>query len=162
MLRRLDETDRETWASKVRQLLFSYGFGYVWIYEGVGDINGFVKAFKQRLIETSKQDWHSNTMTSSKARHYRYIMPTLQTARYIFYDIPIIFRIALTKLRCSVHKLHIETGRHRNINYEERLCILCDTNNIEDEFHFVIVCPLYEELRQIYLPRIVNSTRCLD
>ena len=35
-------------------------------------------------------------------------MPTLQTTRYIFYDIPIKFRIALTKLRCYVHKLHVE------------------------------------------------------
>ena len=146
MLRWLDETDRETWAFKVRQLLFSYGFGYVWIYEEVGDINEFVKTLKQRLIDTSKLDCISNIMTLSKAMHYRCIMSMLQTARYIFYGIPIKFRIALTKFRCSVHKLHIETGRHRNINYEERLCILCNTNNIEDEFHFVIVCPLNEEL----------------
>ena len=138
--------DRETWAFKVRQLLHSYGFGYVCIYEEVGDINEFVKTHKQRLIDTSKLDWHSNIMTLSKARHYRYIMPMLQTTRYIYYGIPIKFRIALTKLRCFVHKLHIETGRHRNINYEERLCILCNTNNIEDEFHFVIACRLYEEL----------------
>ena len=36
MLKNLDENGRNTWASKVRELLFRNGFGYVWIVEDVG------------------------------------------------------------------------------------------------------------------------------
>ena len=26
-----------------------------------------------------------------------------------------------------------------------------DTNDIEDEFHFILTCPLYENIRQVYI-----------
>ena len=57
MLRQYDET----WQSNVglkgkgRELLFLYGDGCVWINEEVGDINGFLKIFKQTLIEPAHE-----------------------------------------------------------------------------------------------------------
>ena len=39
------------------------------------------------------------------------------------------------------HNLAIERGRHQNVERRLRKCIYCDVNEIEDEFHFVIVCP---------------------
>ena len=66
MLRNLDETGRITWVSKVRELLYKYGFGYVWVTENVGDVNIFVKNFKQRLIDCSRQDWCSKIAASGK------------------------------------------------------------------------------------------------
>ena len=71
----------------------------------------------------------------------------LQTANYVCLNIPIKFQIALSKLRCSVHKLKVETSRHEGIAYEHRLCILCENNQVEDEFHFLMICPVYENLR---------------
>ena len=32
------------------------------------------------------------------------------------------------------------------------MCTFCDTSEIEDEYHFVLVCPLYRDLREQYLP----------
>ena len=154
MLRNLDETGRITWASKVRELLFRNGFGYVWVVEDVGDLNLFMKAFKQRLIDCCKQDWCAVIMESGKTRHYRYIMPVLKVANYINFNIPLKYRIALSKLRCSVHKLNVETGRHSDIAYEQRLCILCNMREIEDELHFVMKCPVYDQIRRDWLPNI--------
>ena len=161
MLRNLDENDRVTWASKVRELLFQYGFGHVWLSEDVGDINHFMKTFKQRLIDCSIQDWSARISESGKARHYTFIMPSLQAANYIFYNIPIKFRIALSKLKCSVHCLNVEVGRHNKIDYQTRLCNLCDKQEIEDEYYFVIRCPIYKNLRDIYLPS-VDSDRSTE
>ena len=53
MLKRLDEVGRKTWASSVIELLFSYGFGYVWITHEVGDENNFLLQFKQRVMDGS-------------------------------------------------------------------------------------------------------------
>ena len=50
-------------------------------------------------------------------------------------------------IRCSAHKLIIEEGRYRNIDSNRRLCIKCSMNVIENEFHFVLVCPFYRQLR---------------
>lgn len=41
MLKRLDEVGRKTWASFIRELLYMYGFGYVWIAHDVGNENYF-------------------------------------------------------------------------------------------------------------------------
>ena len=43
-------------------------------------------------------------------------------------------RGALSRLRCSNHSLHIESGRVNNVE-------------IEDEYHFVLMCPFYIDLR---------------
>ena len=66
------------------------------------------------------------------------------------------FRIALTKFRLSSHKLEIERGRYHNIPKENRKCKFCLMNTIENEYHFLLICPKYSELRKQYL----NSYYC--
>ena len=56
----------------------------------------------------------------------------------------------------SKHKLAVEAFRWHKpmaIPYVERTCLLCELQELEDEYHFVIVCPLYEELRRRFVPR---------
>ena len=60
------------------------------------------------------------------------------------------YKIALCRFRLSSHKLEIERGRYFNIPREERKCKLCHTNFVENEYHFLLVCPLYRELRKNY------------
>ena len=57
-------------------------------------------------------------------------------------------RIALTKLRLSNHKLAIETGRYSRPfkNPAERICPICKIE-MEDEYHFLNICPAYQEKR---------------
>jgi len=60
----------------------------------------------------------------------------------------------MSKLLLSSHNLHIETGRwHRphSIPREDRKCHIC--NKLEDEYHFIIECSFYTDLRRIYIPR---------
>ena len=42
MLMYYDNCGYENYASSVRNLLFSYGFGHVWLFQGVGDAFAFV------------------------------------------------------------------------------------------------------------------------
>ena len=69
---------------------------------------------------------------------------------------PLKFRIALSRLRCSVHSLHIEVGRQDNIPTEDRVCYVCDSHDVEDEYHFIMNCSAYDNLRNLYLPHISN------
>ena len=57
-------------------------------------------------------------------------------------------RIQLTHCRLSAHKLAIEAGRYQNIDREQRLCTFCNQHQIETEFHFLLICPKYIELRK--------------
>ena len=49
----------------------------------------------------------------------------------------------------SSHRLNIETGRWIRTPMEQRLCNKC--NKLEDEFHFLFECKLYDSLRGKYL-----------
>ena len=66
MLKGLDDVERHTWASEIKQLLCVYGFRHVWLNQGVGDNSLFIETFKQRLMDTSSQDWHSDVLNSRK------------------------------------------------------------------------------------------------
>ena len=41
----------------------------------------------------------------------------------------------------------LETGRFIGTPEEDRLCLLCDLEEIENEVHFLFYCPVYDELR---------------
>ena len=60
-------------------------------------------------------------------------------------------RSTLSKFRLSSHLLNIETGRHDNIDRGQRICKCCNMKNIESEYHFLLVCPLYSSLRKKHL-----------
>ena len=53
-----------------------------------------------------------------------------------------------TKLRLSNHKLAIETGRYSRPFKKpaERTCPICNIE-MEDEYHFLNICPAYQEKR---------------
>jgi hypothetical protein len=62
-------------------------------------------------------------------------------------------RQQLTCLRISAHNLRIESGRYgsKRLERHERICQLCNTQAIEDEFHFILVCNLYQEIRTEFI-----------
>lgn len=153
MLRSLDEAGRITWASHIRSLLFEHGFGYVWVANTVGDANRFIKVFKQRIKDISVQNWKSRLEESPKANHYKHFKSLLNVEKYLLVDLSYAGRSTLANFRCSGHTLMIEKGRHMQIEREYRFCPFCVERNvytIEDEFHFFMVCPAYEDLRNIY------------
>ena len=59
-------------------------------------------------------------------------------------------RKSFTQFKVSAHDLSIEKGRHiKNIKLENRTCKKCQSLEIEDEFHFLIICPQYIAEREI-------------
>ena len=154
MLRSLSDAGKITWATHVRTLLYKYGFGYVWEANTVGNINAFVEFFKQRLKDCCRQDWHSDISESSKSMLYCKYKLILKLESYLtFLDLPFLYRKTLANFRCSSHPLMIEKGRHQNIERNTRFCPLCIKRNVytvEDVFHFVCVCPFYNDIRALY------------
>ena len=164
LLRRLDDVGRTTWATNIKRLLFQYGFGYVWLSEDVGDFNIFLSQFKQRLIDCSYQTLNGNIESSPKALSYKLYKSALNPEKYISVSLPYQYKNLLSNFRCSGHNLMIEKGRHLQIDRDLRHCQYCLGNNnyaIEDEKHFLLWCPLYEELRNaLFLQEWLNYNTC--
>ena len=59
--------------------------------------------------------------------------------------------ISILKFRTINHYLPVETGRWSNILWENRLCLLCNINEIGDEFHYLFICKYLENSRKQFL-----------
>ena len=62
-------------------------------------------------------------------------------------NLPFRDRQIISKIVGSLHTLHIETGRHRDIPREDGLCKICDLKHVEDEEYFMTESPAYNEIR---------------
>ena len=145
--------NKDNWASMVRTLLSKLGFYEVWLAQSVGNITKFLTIFKTRVRDTFIQDWHSRLQDSSRARFY-VTFANFKYQNYLDCLSLIKFRRVLTRYRVSSHKLEVEAGRWTKPNktpLENRKCKLC--NVLEDEYHFVLECDLYKELRKKYIKR---------
>ena len=54
----------------------------------------------------------------------------------------------MTRFRLSSHDLMIERGRYDDTARDERICKCCNMSMIESENHFLLVCPLYADIRR--------------
>ena len=66
---------------------------------------------------------------------------------------------ALSKFRLSDHHLRIEKGRHcrPRLPADKRICQYCNLQCVEDEIHFLLVCPQYADLRDKYLINHIHT-----
>ena len=123
----------------------------MWLFQGVGNINMFLTLFNQRLNDQFIQEWNENLNNSTRADTYR-LFATFSFKQYLDQINIKKFRTALTRLRVSSHRLEVETGRWHKPNKipkHERKCQLC--KSLEDEFHFIIECPLYHDFRELLI-----------
>ena len=60
-------------------------------------------------------------------------------------------------------KIETETRRYgsKSIPPEQRICKICDLSSVEDEFHCLIICPEFSNLRNCLFKdlKVVDSCR---
>ena len=64
-----------------------------------------------------------------------------------FTTLPRKLYLLLFKLRTANHKLPVEIGRWEGTDRNDRICSLCDTRDIGDEFHYIFQCAYFESER---------------
>ena len=153
MLKGLDDIGRTTWATHIKRVIYQYGFGYVWIANEVGNRAEFLRICTNRLKDCATQELFGNVASSPKALTYKLYKSALTPETYLSLSLSFVQKRVLSNFRCSSHSLMIEKGRQRNIERHLRFCEFCLGRNVhavEDEVHFLLYCPLFEELRQRY------------
>ena len=149
---RMDVDNSPSWARNVKQLLCSRGFGEAWYNQGVSNVDAFIKLFRQRIFDTFKQDWHNRLESSTRASFYIEVKLSHEPSRYLNIVTPKAHRNALARLMVSSHGLRVETGRWTRpvTAREQRTCLNC--NKLEDEFHMILECSLYTNIRKTLIP----------
>ena len=103
------------------------------------------------MTDIAKQTWSNEISTSSKLSTYKEYKTLLNPEKYLQVINNYFIRRQLTRFRISNHQLLIEEGRHRGIDAIDRKCKFCNMNCVENEIHFLLVCPLYKSLRCKYI-----------
>ena len=95
---------------------------------------------------------------SNKLRVYRTFKTKYEFEDYLDEIANIYHRINCTKLRISNQSLEIEKGRHQRpyVNLKDRVCQTCKLET-EDEAHFVLRYPSYQELRDTLFAKMKSK-----
>ena len=142
----------KNWVGNVKSLLEEFGFAHVWLNPSCINLKTFPCVFKQRLMDCFMQKWHSDLQNNGVLVLYKHFKIDFSYECYLNIC-PTKYRIAFSKLRLSSHTLLIETGRYGRNRTErnERRCIMCDSGDVEDEYHFTLICSRYNDIRRLYL-----------
>jgi hypothetical protein len=143
------------YAINVKTLLENLGFSSMFNNDEISfaQLNTII----QRVYDQYIQHWFNEIETASKLEAYKLFKDTFTCEKYLNCIENLKHRTAFKRFRCSAHKLMIEEGRYRNITRDERICRMCNMNIVESEYHFLLVCPFYRELRTSNLPQYYCS-----
>ena len=125
-----------------------------------------IREFKQRISDCHMQNWSQSVNDSSRCHYYKLFKTLLNTERYLSMNLPFKLRIAMSRFRCSSHKLAVETGRHKKIPKELRICQYCHENRnlniVECEYNVFFECHSFNEIRENYLFNWYRSSKNLQ
>ena len=112
------------------------------------DIKRIMEDIKNRLKDISSQTIINTLATNpGKLTHLQQIKESHVLETYLYIS-NFEHRRAITKIRTSSHTLQIETGRWNNISQNLRICENCVLDEVEDENHFLFLCPMHIVERQ--------------
>ena len=152
-----NDSNNTFWCTKLKRMLEDNGFAEVWIYPGSVNVDLVIPVFKRRLLDSFLVEVKTCLNICTSMVLYPELCKDLEISPYLIILNNRKHRNSVTKLRLSSHQLLIETGRHRCIERQNRKCLLCTKNDIEDKFHFVLICPCYQQLRTKYISRYYYS-----
>jgi hypothetical protein len=134
---------RSKWIEKVERLLNTMGFGETWISEEIQhSTSNFSNKVKTRLTDMYRQNWHSETYDSGHCVTYRALKNDCSFEQYLT-TASKKDAVTLCRFRAGNSKIPVVTGRFTGIARHERLCRLCQLNELGDEFHYIMTCPKF-------------------
>jgi hypothetical protein len=144
------------WLNNVKTILDNSGLSNIWDTQTFPSLAWLKNHMKQISKDQFVQDWHSQIFDSGKCLNYRVFKTEFKCEPYIL-SLPDNFRHTLTKFRCRNHKLPIEIDAYIGIDRTKRICKLCNSADIGDEYHYLLVCDFFTEHRRVFLKQYYNS-----
>ena len=111
---------------------------------------------KDDLFYLMHDSWSNNVGFKPKLRNYTKFKQDINMENYLVKSTRY-QRSLLAQLRLGILPLQVEVGRYYRKPLNERLCVLCSDQVIEDECHFLCYCKFYETEREKFLTVSSNN-----
>ena len=109
-----------------------------------------------KLWENNQIIWKENLQNKPKLHLFRQIKSYYAIEKYVFDNINFSLRSCIAQLRFDILPFTVETSRFTGIKLDDRVCPICDTNNVEDELHFLFTCPKFSYLQKIMFSKVLR------
>ncbi len=110
------------------------------------NLDNFKRICKDSLKRYYENVWRTEVVNSSKCFFYKEFKKELKFENYLS-DLDVSIQYFLTRFRTCNHRLPVETGRYTNILKCNRKCNFCNLDDIGDEYHYLCLCPRFNEIR---------------
>ena len=138
------KTDRHNWCYPTWKFLTDLGLEHVWESETFGSRKDWDVVLRATIKEKEEKFWQARVQSKSKLRLYKLLKTKLCLESYLN-DLSRDEYRQLVMIRGGTNNLRIDKGRQvrPKEKRKERLCMVCLCQNVEDEEHFMLVCPHY-------------------
>ena len=139
------------WIEHIHLILNQAGMSNIWNEDPSNIKKVWLKhTIKLRLQDIYRQNWSEVIINDPQYAFYKIFKKELIFERYLT-KIDNHSRLSLLKYRCKNHYLPVS-----NENQESKVCVLCDKNNIGDEFHYILECGYFRRQRSQYLGQSIS------
>ena len=154
---------KSNWSESVKNIFSYLDMTEDFMHQNIVNL----KIVRSQLFNLAEKEWIEDVKSKPKLRNYEIFKTDLQPANYLQSFMPKFKRSLFAQFRTGVLPLRIETGRYhltkdpksktyRKLNVEERICLICNMNSVEDEIHFLCHCPMYEVQRKLLFTKITQ------
>ena len=142
-----------SWIRFVRSKLETFGFADAWQFQDFPNAQWLYLTMKLRSKDQFIQKWISNKNNHkfSVSECYKSFETSFQMEHYLSL-MSGHNKVLFTKPGFNLLKFPVVTGRYEGVLYDERHCTFFNANLIGNEFHYLLVCKKFQDLRERYIP----------
>jgi len=141
---------KKNWSSEIKLIFNELGMSDKFVNLDVCSL----EAVDGKIEEVNQTCWVNEVKQYRKLRTYVTFKKQCKEEKYLSLGLTRRERSLLAQCRLGVLPLRLETGRYRGEKEEDRLCVLCDNKEIENEIHFLLKCRMYESERCILFEKV--------
>ena len=151
LLRKLYEENeyKSCWIHKIKNILDSCGMSNVWENPENFNPTWIATSVEMKLKDMGRQMWHTEIERNVLCINYRLFKTEHNFEKYIL-ELDVQNIIPLCRFRSGCHRLPVATERY-NSQENHHSCTLCNSNDIGDEYHYVLICPVIKEAREKFI-----------
>ena len=147
--------DKGAWCDYTKKMMKEVSLEEYWEKQEVMEV--YKRTWRaivwKKIQDKEQEEWRKRMDSKSKLRTYRGLKSVLETEKYLEEGTAQQRRV-MVMMRGGTNDLRIETGRYEKLEEKERICIFCESGEVEDEMHFLCRCEAWQDEREGVMRRV--------